>query len=132
VSLALGATATWLDTLTLGRSGEQPGDLSQRLDVEVDGRPLLREELRVGPLAAGWDGAAVLGGYRHVAALHLLGRRLGTDLPGTLQLAGPGTTARFVAHRGHELAIQVAAALPHFLDPTEFLAPPRLKEAFHG
>lgn len=129
LTLAAGATATWLDALTLGRSGEEPGDLEQRLDVELDGQPLLREALSVGP--AGWDGPAVLGGYRHLATVSLLGRRLDGGVPGALQLAGPGTITRFVAHRGHELAALVAAALPLFLDPSDPPAPPRSKEALH-
>jgi urease accessory protein len=141
--LAAGATATWLDALTLGRTGEAPGRLRQRLDVEHDGRPLLREGLRVDPDGCGWDGPAVLGSSRHVAGLHVLGRRLSGHVPGAMQLAGPGTTVRMVAARGDELARQVKAALPPFLgpvqDPTDPLLPPpspgrpgeHAKEAVH-
>jgi urease accessory protein len=130
VVLGPGAEATWLDSLTLGRTGEAPGRLSQRLDVMFEGRPLLREGLRVG--AAGWDGPAVLGPYRHVAALHRLGGRAAVDPPlaGVMQLAGPGTTARLVATRGDDLARQVAAILPLFLPPD--LVVPRAKEAVHA
>jgi urease accessory protein len=138
ITLAPGATATWLDALTLGRSGEDPGVLEQRLDVELEGRPLLREALSIGPAAVGWNGPAVLGGYRHLATLSTLGRRLDADRPGALQLAGPGTIIRFVAHRGHELAAQIAGALPLFLDradpagaTTTTPAPPRFQEALH-
>jgi urease accessory protein len=133
VALGGGAVATWLDCLTLGRTGEAPGLLSQRLDVTYDGRPLLREGLRVG--FAGWDGPAVLGPYRHVAALHLLGRRVapGPSVAGVMQLAGPGTTARVLTVRGDELARQVADMLPFFLptDPVVPLAVPCAKEAVH-
>lgn len=172
--LAPGATATWLDAVTLGRTGERPGRLELRFDAELDSRPLLREGLRIGPPpvgsqprgdgrgrealgrdapgsgapgseapcrgapgsealgrgapapgreAPGWDGPAILSQYRHVAALHLLGRRLPSDalsleIPGLMQLAGPGTTVRLLAQRGDELARAVAAVLPHFLPPT--------------
>ncbi len=121
VRLEHGARALWLDSLTLGRTGETAGAVEQRLDVELEGRPLLREGLRLGTEAGNggpsrwWDGPAVVGGHRHVAALHLLGRRLPEDSPGTMPLAGPGTTARFLAHRGDELARRVAAVLPRFL-----------------
>jgi urease accessory protein len=115
VVLGPGASATWLDTVTLGRTGEQPGFLEQRLDVELDGRVLLREGLRVGAAVAGWNGPAVLGRNRHVATLHLLGRRVATELPAAMQLAGLGTTARFVAQSAHQLGRQVDAALPWFL-----------------
>jgi urease accessory protein len=128
VRLGVGASAVWLDTITLGRTGEEPGRLEQRLDVAVDGHALLREGLR---LEAGWDGPAVLGGHRHLANLHLLGRRLPPEvaIAGAMQLAGPGTTVRLLAHRGDELARQVSAILPLFLPP----GPPGscLKEAVH-
>ncbi|MDQ1364365.1 MAG: urease accessory protein, partial [Acidimicrobiaceae bacterium] len=152
-----GARVVWLDTLTLGRTGETAGRVDQRLDVELEGRPLLREGLCLGgdsldtgagaagdvpaiagtaiagpavagtaivgtartTLTAGWDGPAVVGTHRHVAALHLLGRRMPAEMPaeipGAMQLAGPGTTARFLAHRGDELARKVGAVLPLFL-----------------
>ncbi|MDQ1356305.1 MAG: urease accessory protein [Acidimicrobiaceae bacterium] len=200
-----GARVVWLDTLTLGRTGETAGRVDQRLDVELEGRPLLREGLCLGgdsldtgagaagdvpavagpaiagpaiagpalvgpaiagtalvgtarttPTAgtaiagpaiagpaiagptAGWDGPAVVGTHRHVAALHLLGRRMPAEIPGAMQLAGPGTTARFLAHRGDELARKVGAVLPLFLqvcsDPDDPLPGPageRAKEAVH-
>ncbi|MDQ6615584.1 MAG: urease accessory protein UreD [Actinomycetota bacterium] len=124
--LTLGAEATvsWLETVTLGRTGEVPGQIELRLDADLDGRPLLREGLRLdggsstGVVGvAGWDGPAVLGGHRHVGTLHLLGRRLPAATPGVMQLAGPGTSARLLAHRGDQLASRVAAALPPFLHP---------------
>lgn len=128
LELGAGATATWLDSVTLGRSGEEPGQFSQRLDVVLDGRPLLREAFRAGPFAEGWDGPAVLGPNRHFAALHLFGARALSLAPAVMQLAGPGSTTRFVARRGADLARQIDAAMPWFLDP---LVSPSPKEALH-
>jgi hypothetical protein len=76
-----------------------------------------------------------------MAALHLLGRRLSVDIPGVMQLAGLGTTARLLAHRGDELTRMVGAVLPLFIrayessfdrsDPTSGAAGERPKEAVH-
>ena len=122
VVLAPGAAAVWLESCTLGRSGEEPGEVLQRLDVELDGIALLRESLGVGGRdgGSGWAGPAVLGAARHLASLHLLGRRLSPDawpLPpqGVMALAGPGTTARFLATRADDLQHRLAAARPGFL-----------------
>lgn len=133
LSLGCDSVVTWLETVALGRTGESPGWLEQRLDASVEGRPLLREGLRIGP---GWDGPAVLGPHRHLATLHLLGRRLPLDLPGVMQLAGPGTTARFVARRGDELSRQIETLLPLFAHLPGSPGPPgppgdRAKEAVH-
>jgi urease accessory protein len=48
----------------LGRHDEPPGWLSTRLTLRYDGRPLLDQETVYGPDAPGWDGPAVLDGYR--------------------------------------------------------------------
>ena len=54
----------------LGRVGEEPGRLTSRLAVRVQGRTLLDQELACGPGApGGWDGPAVLGGHRAVGQL---------------------------------------------------------------
>ena len=149
--LASGAAAVWLEACTLGRTGEEPGSVEQRFDVELEGRPLLRESLgvAVGPAvpagpgpgvglgvglgsglgpagswggpavlspAGSWGGPAVLGRARHLASLHLLGRRLDADVPGVMTLAGPGATARMVANRAEELARRLAVIEPIFLN----------------
>lgn len=62
VSLAAGARLVWRDELVLGRHGEGPGRLTSRIDVESDGSAVLRQELRLGPGAPGWEGPAVTGG----------------------------------------------------------------------
>lgn len=101
LQLASGAVAAWSETIALGRTGEAPGDVAVRLDADLDGVPLLRDGLRVGPSAPGWSGPAVLDGARHLGAVALLGRRA-TAVPGhaalaVLTLAGPGTLVRAAA-----------------------------------
>jgi urease accessory protein len=97
LSLAAGAAAVWSEACTLGRSGEETGRLETRLDVVLEGRPLLRDGLRVGPGAVGWRGPAGLNGARHVGSVHLLGRRPAHPSVDTLALAGPGATLRAVS-----------------------------------
>ncbi|MFG2222648.1 urease accessory protein UreD [Streptomyces sp. NPDC048644] len=48
----------------LGRTGEPPGRLRTRLSVRLAARPLLDQELSLGPGAPGWSGPAVLAEYR--------------------------------------------------------------------
>ncbi|WP_031071309.1 urease accessory protein UreD [Streptomyces sp. NRRL S-118] len=63
--LAAGARLVLREELILGRHGEEPGTLATRLTVRRAGRPLLDQELALGPGApGGWDGGAVLGGHR--------------------------------------------------------------------
>jgi urease accessory protein len=66
IDLAAGATLVWREVIVLGRHDEPTGSLLQRLHVDVDGTPLLRSELPVGPRwpgaggPAGTDGALVV------------------------------------------------------------------------
>ncbi|NIL51518.1 urease accessory protein UreD [Streptomyces sp. 2BBP-J2] len=72
VDLETGARLVLREELVLGRTGEDPGRLTSRLTVRVDGRPVLDQELDCGPGArGGWDGPAVLGGHRAVGQLLL-------------------------------------------------------------
>ena len=103
--LAEGAVAVWADSLALGRTGEQPGQVELRLDADLAGKPLLRDGLRAGPQAPGWDGPAVLDRARHVGTLAILGEDAAID--GGMALAGPGTLVRVMG----AAAAGVAAAL---------------------
>ena len=97
IRLSAGAVAVWSETLVLGRSGERPGDVAVRLDVDHDGAPLLRDGLRAGPSAPAWDGPAVLDGARHLGSVALLGRRpraVATGGGTMLSLAGEGAVVR--------------------------------------
>jgi urease accessory protein len=68
--LGAGARLVLREEQVLGRAGEEPGRLTSRLAVCVEGRTLLDQELSCGPGApGGWDGPAVLGGHRAVGQL---------------------------------------------------------------
>lgn len=69
ISLEPRARLLLREELVLGRHGEQPGAVHQRLRVCVGDRPLHDQELRIGPDAIGWDGPAVLGDRRAMGSL---------------------------------------------------------------
>lgn len=69
LTLAPGSTLVWRDELVLGRRGEPPGRVSNRIDVTVAGRPLLRNELKMGPGVPAWNGPAVAGEAGAVGSL---------------------------------------------------------------
>jgi urease accessory protein len=99
VELAGEAGLVWRDELVCGRHGEPPGSARLSTAVSVDGRPLYRHELGVGPDATGWDGPAVLGAARAAGSvlvvdplLAAVGATVGATLRGdaaVLPLAGP-------------------------------------------
>ncbi|MFF1642060.1 urease accessory protein UreD [Streptomyces sp. NPDC058246] len=70
VELRGGARLVFREEQVLGRAGEEPGRLTSRLTVRLDGRPLLDQEVACGPGApGGWDGPAVLAGHRALGQL---------------------------------------------------------------
>lgn len=69
IDLAAHGTVLWREEVVLGRHGEPSGSLLQRLHVDVGGRPLLRNELLVGPAWPGADGPAGLCGAGTVGSL---------------------------------------------------------------
>jgi urease accessory protein len=73
IRLAAGAELVWREVVVLGRHDEEPGSLLQRLRVDVDGRPLLRTDLAVGPLWPGSRGPAGVGDARAVATAVVVG-----------------------------------------------------------
>ncbi|MFJ5848334.1 urease accessory protein UreD [Streptomyces sp. NPDC092903] len=97
----------------LGRHGETTGTLFSRLTVRRGGRPLLDQQTAHGPGApGGWDGPAVLGGYRAVGQLLFVepsfeergpeSRLLGPTAVLT-RLAGPAVLVTAVAADAKEL-----------------------------
>jgi urease accessory protein len=116
VQLARDARLLLREELILGRHAEATGRLTTRLVVEVEGRPLLDQELSFGPGAApGWDGPAVLGGHRAVGQLLLVGPDVGNgkaekaDVPARYgraaltPLAGPAALVTAIAPDGRHL-----------------------------
>lgn len=88
IELAAGARLVFREEQVLGRAGEEPGRLSSRLTVRLDGRPLLDQELSCGPGApGGWDGPAVLAGHRALGQL-LVVRPEFTHVPVQARLLG--------------------------------------------
>jgi urease accessory protein len=113
VELSGGASLRWRDELVCGRYGEPSGEATVGVDVRLDGRPLLRHELAVGPSAPGWDGPAVLGDARATGSLLVVSpswveggpppaRVLG---PGAalMPLAGPGVLASATGSGAHQV-----------------------------
>jgi urease accessory protein len=98
VDLADGARALLRETVVLGRSGQQPGALTSRMRATLGGRPLLHEQLDTSDLAL-LRSPVVAGEAEVLDTLLLLGDR-GEELPGSTQLAGPGTVWRSLAPRG--------------------------------
>ncbi|MCI3278479.1 urease accessory protein UreD [Streptomyces cylindrosporus] len=107
VELGARARLVLREEQVLGRAGEEPGRLTSRLTVRVEGRAVLDQELACGPGApGGWDGSAVLGGRRAVgqlvvvrpefAAEPVAARMLGEEAA-LMPLAGPAVLVSAVA-----------------------------------
>lgn len=69
VEVGRGGSVLWREEVVLGRHGEPSGSLLQRLHVDVGGRPLLRNELPVGPRWPGSDGPAGVSGAGAVGSV---------------------------------------------------------------
>jgi urease accessory protein len=72
IRLGQGSRLVWREELVLGRHGEGPGSCRSRLRIDLPGAPLLRQEVRVGPDAPGWEGAAVAAGAQAIGSLVLV------------------------------------------------------------
>ena len=106
----LGGTARLVlrEEQVLGRVGEQPGRLSSRLTVCVEGRALLDQELACGPGApGGWDGPAVLGGHRAVGQLVVVRPEFGVE-PMAARVVGEGAVVMPLA--GPAVLVSAVAA----------------------
>ena len=109
VTLEPGARLLWRDELVLGRSGERPGDIRSRIDVTFGGRPLLRNELWVGPGMPAWDGPAIAGAAGAVGSLLMVSPKLAAEpltfdaAAAILPLEGPAALAAAAAADGVRL-----------------------------
>ena len=119
VEVAEGGHLVWRDDLVCGRHAEASGAVRTDLAVRYAGTMLHRHELAVGPDAAGWAGAAVLGGGRAVGSVLLAGPGaagwagaavLGGDRAvGSVLLAGPGPAVPAWSAPGGDAAIMPLA-----------------------
>lgn len=73
VVLDAGARLVWREEFVLGRHGEGPGSVVTRAHVDLDGAPLLRHELALGPCHPAAAGPAVTAGARAVGSVLLVG-----------------------------------------------------------
>lgn len=73
IELAADSRLWWRDELTLGRFGEPPGSWSSYIHVDRGGRPLLRHHLVLGGESPGATGPAIVGDWRCVASLVVVG-----------------------------------------------------------
>lgn len=129
ISLEPGARLLLREELLLGRHGEQPGTVHQRLRVTVGDGPLHDQELHLGPRAPGWDGPAVTGGRRALGSLLLVDPdgappiadrlpRAGVDASGAaasgaalMPLTGPAVLLTALADEALTLRRQIDSAL---------------------
>jgi urease accessory protein len=71
IELAPGARLLAREELLLGRHGEEPGTVEQRLRVTRAGRPLHDQNTSAGSPVPGWQGPAVTGGRKAVGSILL-------------------------------------------------------------
>lgn len=107
VRLAVGARLVWREVVVLGRHAETTGSLLQRLRVDVEDRPLLRNDLAVGPAWPASQGSAGTGDAGVVATALVVDPRAATlrlDVTAgvrgaVMPLAGPAAVVSLVADR---------------------------------
>jgi urease accessory protein len=107
VELHATARLHWREEVVCGRHGEPCGDLTVATAVNRAGAALFRQDLGVGPRAAGWSGPAVLDGARTCGTVVLVGHEWTgpstVDGGAVMSLAGGGTVVSVVAPYAHEL-----------------------------
>ncbi|AMT92824.1 hypothetical protein A2T55_02625 [Brevibacterium linens] len=69
IDLAEDARLFFREELLLGRHGEEPGNLSSRLNVRRGGRPLSIQRFDLGPAGKGFDTPSVVGGALGVGSV---------------------------------------------------------------
>jgi urease accessory protein len=69
ITLDAGARLLLRAELVRGRHGERGGNIRQHIRVRLDGRPLLDQQLALGPDIPGFDGPAVTGGHRAIGSV---------------------------------------------------------------
>ncbi len=102
VTLAPDATLLAREEIILGRHGERGGECVTRTRVDLDGVPLLRQEVTVGGTDEVGLGPAVLAGHRAFGSLLIVDNDrpftgMVDDGVAVMPLAGPGTVITAVA-----------------------------------
>ena len=126
IRLAAGARLVWREVVVLGRHDEGPGSVLQRLRVDLDGRPVLRNDLAVGPRWPGSLGPAGVGEGRAVATALVVGpeaARVRVEAaPGVraavLPLDGPPALVSVLADRPLDAVAALDEALDTAVDAT--------------
>lgn len=122
-----GARVVWREALLLGRHGEVPGSYWSRMDLEVSGRPVLRQELAVGPAVPGWDASAVTGGARAIGSVLVVDPGWTENVPSpamlgdtaaAFPLAGPAALVSALASDATSLLATLAGGL-RYLEGSE-------------
>jgi urease accessory protein len=116
VTLAADATLLAREEVILGRHGERGGECVTRTLIDLDGTPLLRQEVTVNGTDAASLGPAVLAGHRAFGSVVLVGN--GHRPPGMagegvaiMPLARQGTLVTAVAHDARDLRAALQGTL---------------------
>jgi urease accessory protein len=112
LELAAGAAAVTRELVVLGRHGEEPGRYRSRVRAELDGRPLLHDEVRLDGPGTPVD----LDGARAYGSLALLGLKTAWADPDELVLAGPGAVLRALGAEAADVQARLAIAEAAWLD----------------
>jgi urease accessory protein len=121
VMLEPGARLLLREELLLGRHGEQPGLIRQRLRLCLDGCPVYDQEIAAGPGIPGWNGPAVMGGRRALGSILIVDPNW-SNAPLDLHLPAPviDMDTAFMALPGPAVLVTALAsdglALRHRLD----------------
>lgn len=122
LSIADGGAVVWREQLALGRHAETSGRITARLDASYAGRPILRNELRIGESdvdasSAVLDGAAAVGSTLVAGSEVTVDKDLADDGPeGTVaifRLAGPGVLVTATATDAGRLTALLVGAESH-------------------
>lgn len=120
ITLEPGARLLLREELVLGRYGERPGVIRQRLRVCLGALPLHDQELGIGDGTAGWDSSAVMGGRRAVGSVLVVDPELSHPLArpaalpadtALLRLSGPAAVATALAKDTSALRRKLDAGL---------------------
>ena len=119
VTLERGARLEWWDDLVLGRYGEPGGSVLSRLSIDIEGRPLVRHEIALGPDHPASQTPAVAGSARAMGSVVVVGRGsppAATMLPSgaaAMPLDGPAVHVISVGRVACESDVEAVRAAVH-------------------